>query len=165
MDFWATFLGAAFGVIAGAGIQYFVQLGIGRHNRKLMISDLSKEARYNLGVAQDMLREVDRFRAAAQPDTLATYNWYFRSKDMLGTVLNRVINEGQLYRMCTEREITEIQQLRQFFDPQFETNFISTRINQAKEAKDIAGAHQFANFLDAEVKKGIATLTSLANKK
>ncbi len=84
---------------------------------------------------------------------------------MLGTVLNRVINEGQLYRMCTEREITEIQQLRQFFDPQFETNFISTRINQAKEAKDIAGAHQFANFLDAEVKKGIATLTSLANKK
>ena len=73
MDFWATFLGAAFGVVAGAFIQYLVQMWIARHNRKLVLSDLRKEAQYNLGVANDMLNEISRFRAAAQPDTFSTY--------------------------------------------------------------------------------------------
>jgi hypothetical protein len=166
MDFWATFLGAAFGVVAGAIIQYIVQIWIARRNRKLVLSDLNKEAQYNLGVANEMLNEVSRFRAAAQPDTFSTYQWYFRSKDMLGTVLNNIITSGQLYRIFTQREITEIQLLRQFFDPQLESTFIASKINQFKGAKDIAGAHRSANtYLEVEIKKGIATLTNLANKK
>jgi hypothetical protein len=166
MDFWATFLGAAFGVVAGAVLQYLAQILIARRNRKLILSDLRKEALYNLGVANDMLNEVAKLRAAAQRDTFATYRWYFRSKDMLGTVLNQIINSGQLYRIFTEREITEIQHLRQFFDPSLEQNFIAAKINQLRDDNNITEAHQFANtYLEIEIKKGMATLTNIANKR
>ena len=164
MDFLATFLGAAFGVVAGAAIQYLAQIFIDRHKQKAVLSDLRKEAQYNLGVANEMLNEVAKFRAAAQPDTFATYQWFFCSKDMLGTVLNGIINSGQLYRTFTQREITEIQQLRQFFDPNLETTFVSNRINEYKEAKNYAGALQFANHLETQIKQGIVSLTSIANK-
>ena len=84
---------------------------------------------------------------------------------MLGTVLNNIINSGQLYRMFTQREITEIQQLRQFFDPQLESNFIAKKINEFKETKNIAEAHKFANsYLEVEIKKGITTLTNISHK-
>ena len=91
-------------------------------------------------------------------------NGSLRSKDMLGTVLNGIINSGQLYRTFTQREITEIQQLRQFFDPNLETTFVSNRINEYKEAKNYAGALQFANHLETQIKQGIVTLTSIAKK-
>jgi hypothetical protein len=165
MDFWATFLGAAVGVVAGATIQYLAQIFIDRHHRRLVLLDLRKEAQYNLGVANDMLGEVIKFRAAAQPETFATYQWFFRSKDMLGTVLNRIITSGQLYAMFSKREIAEIQQLRQFFDPNFETAYIFNQVNQFKEAKNFAGALQFANHLEGQIKQGIATLTALTQKK
>jgi hypothetical protein len=165
MDFWATFLGAAFGVVAGTVVQYVFQVAIERRNRKLLLTDLRKEAQYNLGVVNDMLKEVDRFRAAAQPAIFSTYHWIFRSKDMLGLALNRMISSGQLYRMFNAREITEIQQLQQFFNPNMEQQFVANRIDQLRDAKDIAGAHQFADFLDGAMNKGVATLTSLANKK
>jgi hypothetical protein len=88
MDFWATVLGAAIGaavgVVAGALIQFLVQILIERRNRKLVLSDLRKEAQYNLKIANEMHAEVGRFRAAAQPGTFSTYQWYFRTKDMLG---------------------------------------------------------------------------------
>ena len=77
MDFLATFLGAAFGVVAGAAIQYLAQIFIDRHKQKAVLSDLRKEAQYNLGVANDMFNEVAKFRVAAQPDTFATYQWFF----------------------------------------------------------------------------------------
>ena len=165
MPFLATFLGAAFGVVAGAAIQYLAQVWIERRNRKLVLSDLRKEAQYNLGVVNDMLGEVVKFRAAAQPDTFAGYHWYFRSHDMLGTVLNQIINTGQLYRMFTEREIAEIQQLRQFFNPDLERTFIFNQINQYKEAKNYAGALQLANHLEGQIKQGIATLTATVDKR
>jgi hypothetical protein len=169
MDFWATVLGsaigAAVGVVAGAFIQYLVQIWIERRNRKLVLADLRKEAQYNLGIANEMLAEVGRFRAAAQPETFATYQWYFRCKDMLGIALNRITLSGQLYRIFNEREITEIQQLRQFFDPPFETNFIAGRISQLRDNKDISEAHNFANFLDGEIRKRIATLASIGQKR
>lgn len=165
MDFWATFLGAAFGVVAGAFMQYIVQVGIERRNRRRLLSDLNKEAQYNLAVANEMLKEVARFRAAAQPAIFSTYQWYFRGKDMLGVAMGRMISSGKLYRMFTRREVTEIQQLQQFFNPQMEQQFIANRINQLKDTNDLAGAHQFANYVDGEMQKGIATLTSLANKK
>jgi hypothetical protein len=164
MDFVATLFGAAIGVVAGAAIQYLAQIFINRHNRKAVLSDLRKEAQYNLGVANDMLGEVAKFRAAAQPETLATYQWFFRSKDMLGTVLNGIISSGQLYRMFTQREIAEIQQLRQLFDPTLESTFIATRINQYKENKNYAEALLFANHLEGQLKQGIATITVIANK-
>jgi hypothetical protein len=117
MDFWATFLGAAFGVVAGALMQYIVQVAIERRNRKLLLSDLNKEAQYNLGVANDMLKEVARFRAAAQPAIFSTYQWYFRAKDMIGVALNRMISSGQLYRMFTQREVTENTAATTIFQP------------------------------------------------
>jgi len=165
MDFWATFLGAAFGVVAGAIIQYLVQILIERRNRKLILSDLRKEAQFNLGVANAMLDEVARFRAAAQPDAFPTFQWYFRAKDMLGTALTRVVSSGQLYRMFTEREITDIQQYLQFFNPQMEGQFVAGRINQLRDTMDIPEAHNFARFLGAEIRKGIATLTHISQKR
>jgi hypothetical protein len=132
MDFCATFLGAAFGVVAGAFMQYIVQVGIERRNRKLLLSDLNKEAQYNLGVANDMLKEVDRFRAATQPAIFPTYQWYFRAKDMLGVALGRMISSGQLYRIFTQREVSEIQQVQQFFNLQMEQQFIFGRITHSR---------------------------------
>ena len=105
-------------------MQYIVQVGIERRNRKLLLSDLNKEAQYNLGVANDMLKEVDRFRAATQPAIFPTYQWYFRAKDMLGVALGRMISSGQLYRIFTQREVSEIQQVQQFFNLQMEQQFI-----------------------------------------
>ena len=84
---------------------------------------------------------------------------------MLGTVLNQIINTGQLYRMFTEREIAEIQQLRQFFNPDLERTFIFNQINQYKEAKNYAGALQLANHLEGQIKQGIATLTAIVDKR
>jgi hypothetical protein len=164
MDFWATFLGAAFGVVAGAIMQYLVQIGIERRNRKLLLSDLAKEAQYNLEIANLMLAEVARFRAAAQPGTFATFQWYFRAKDMLGITFNRIVSSGHLYKMFTQREISEIQQLQQFFNSQMEGQFVAGRINQLREENDIAEAHKFATYLENEIRKGIVTLTALTQK-
>lgn len=163
--FVATLLGAAVGVIAGALIQYLSQILIDRYNRKKVLADVRTEAEYNLAIARQMLGEVAKFRAAAQPATFQAYQWYFRSQDMLAIALNRVTNSGELYRLFDHNEILEIQSMRQFFSPQFERQFISDQINLHKTNSDIPEAHQFANFLDAELNKHIVVLQNLTKKK
>ena len=83
---------------------------------------------------------------------------------MLATALTRIVSSGQLYRIFTEREITDIQQYAQFFNPQME-QFIAGRINQLKEVMDIAEAHDLANYLDGQVRQGIAALTTISQKR
>ncbi len=152
MDFLATMLGAALGVVAGTVIQYFVQLLITRYNRKRNLRDLKIEAQYNLKIAEQMLAEVGRFRAAAQPAIFANYNWYFRAKDMLSVALQRIITSGELYRMFSQQEIVLLQDLLQYFSIQSE-QFIADRINVLKTKNDIVGAHQFANYVEQEITK------------
>jgi hypothetical protein len=66
--------------------------------------------------------------------------------------------------MFAPQEISKIQQLQQFFNLQMETQFIAGRINQLRDANDIAGAHNFATYLETEIRKGIATITALTQK-
>jgi|HubBroStandDraft_6_1064221.scaffolds.fasta_scaffold162709_3 ABC-type molybdate transport system substrate-binding protein len=60
--------------------------------------------------------------------------------------------------MFTQREVSEIQQVQQFFNPQMEQQFISGRITQLRDAEDIAGAHQFVDYLDGQMEKGYCHL-------
>ena len=94
-------------MIAGAGIQYLADICIDRHNRKAVLSDLRTEAKYNLGVAKEILDEVAKFRAAAaQPDTFAGYLWTGRSGNMLATALNEIVNSRHLYKiLMTENSV------------------------------------------------------------
>jgi hypothetical protein len=163
LDFLATLMGAAVGVVAGTVIQYLVQIWVNRHSRKLNIKDLKIEAEYNLAIAEQTLTEVGKFRAAAQPATFANYKWFFRSKDMLSVALTRTINSGEFYRIFNRQEIVAIQELVQWFNAQFE-QFIFDHIEKLKVNGDIPGAHQFANHLDMEIRRRIDTIKSLIAK-
>jgi hypothetical protein len=152
-------------VVAGAAIQYLAQIFIDRHKQKAVLSDLRKEAGCNLAVVNDMLGEVGRFRTAAQPDTFPTYRWPYRAKDLLWIAFNQMLSSGQLYRIFTQREITEIQRLQQFLTPQMEDMYIVGQITQRKNDNNIPGAHQFADVLEGKIREGVAALNIIANKR
>lgn len=161
--FTATLLGSAFGVVAGALIQYLVAILVIRYRRTKNLADLRVETEYNLAIAEQMLDEVQKFRAAAQPATFQSYSWWFRAKDMLGIALKRIIDSGELYRMFSKEEILDIQALVQFLNPNME-QFISDRINELKVNDDVNGAHQFANHIEREINARIKTIRALLAK-
>jgi hypothetical protein len=165
MGFLATFLGAAFGVVAGALIQYLFTFLIERRNRRRLLSDLQIETRYNLVVVDQMLEEVRRFRAAANPSAFESYQWFYRTKDMLSIALRNVVQSGQFYKMFSQDEILGIQKAVQFFDATLEQNFIVNKINQLKQAKDVPGAHQFANYLEGEINTHKRTIETVLRQR
>jgi hypothetical protein len=163
VDFLAALLGAAIGVVAGALIQYLAAFLINRYERRRRWSDLQIEAEYNLNIAEEMLNEVRRFRAAAQPATFANYQWYFRAKDMLSIALTRMVNSGELYRMFNRQEILDLQSIVQFFTPALEQNF-ANQIEQLKTTDDYAGAMNLANHLERQINDNIARIHRLRTK-
>jgi hypothetical protein len=164
-EFWATLIGAAIGVVAGALLQYLAAILIGRYQRRQHWSDLQTEAAYNLNIANEMLNEARRFRTAAQPATFAQYQWYFRAHGMLSIALTRIINSGELYRMFTRDEIFDLQSIVQFFTADMERQFIANRVEQLKAANDYAGAQQFANYIEQEINDKIAKIQRLRAKR
>jgi hypothetical protein len=162
-DFTATLLGSAFGVVAGAFIQYLVTIWLSRHNRQKNLKDLKTEAKYNLRVAEQMLEQVRRMRVAAQPATFNNFVWLFRAKDMLSIALTRIIASGDLYKMFTEQEILRIQLLVEFFNAQTD-EFITNRLASIKSSNDIAEAHRFADWLEGQITERIGYLNQFLAK-
>jgi hypothetical protein len=69
-EFWATLMGAAFGVLAGALIQFIAQYFIDRSAQDRQRQALKKEMQYNLQVLLDLSDECRQLRNAVNGDTL-----------------------------------------------------------------------------------------------
>jgi hypothetical protein len=167
ISFWsqfiATLLGAAFGVVAGALVQYLAEAYLNRRKAMQQRRDISAEAVYNISAVGELIAESGRLRAAAQPGAIQTYFGVFQFNAVLWIAMQQMVTSGLLYRAFTHMEIEKIQKAMLFLNGNT-GQFVANRINQIKAATDINDALQFANWIEATCKQHLDTIIMLRDK-
>ena len=95
--FWATAMGAAFGVVAGTVIQYLLILLAQKDSRRRQKHGLAKEMAYNRSLVDELLAAVTAFRNAVNGRVFQTYFGYFHSGKGIFAQANASASNGLLY--------------------------------------------------------------------
>jgi hypothetical protein len=158
MDFWATFLGAAFGVVAGTLVQFFTQSLFNRSTEKEQRSGLKKEMQANLALVSDLKAQAAVFRNAINGDSLNKYFGYFTFERGLFSQTTALLNSGKLYKWFSIEDLRKLQLISTKLNVAA-SSFINQNIVQRRD-KAIAGegydkseAVQFANYIDGELRE------------
>jgi hypothetical protein len=109
MDFWATFLGAAFGVVAGTLVQFGTQYLFNHFTGKEQRSALKKEMQANLALVSDLKAEATRFRNAINGDSLNKYFGFFNFERGLFIQSTALMNSGKLYKWFSIDDLRKLQ--------------------------------------------------------
>src|SRR5207302_9686462 len=110
-EFWATLIGAAAGVIAGALIQYIVQMFLDSNAQKRQRRALKKEMQYNLLVVSDLSDEYGRLRNAVNGDALTTYFGYLNYGKGFFNQSIALLNNGLLYQWFSIEALKKLQKV------------------------------------------------------
>ncbi|MBY6262246.1 hypothetical protein EI613_10005 [Azospirillum sp. 412522] len=162
--FSATLIGTAVGVVAGTLVQYFVEIVLSWSKRRGVLSDIKNEAAFNKAVLEQLLAELGRYRALAQPNMLGNYLGYFKAGSGLWLSMNTIISSGHLYKTFKQNEILMIQKLNNILSPGNE-KWINEKVEQIKASGNIAEALNFANYLEQQFREGLETVGMIIDKK
>jgi hypothetical protein len=155
MEFWATLLGAAVGVVAGAFIQYIVDFFVHMQTAKQQRRALKKEMQYDLQVVAEVAEECVQLRNAVNSDTLAIYWGTFNHGTALFTQSNALLASGTLYGWFS---IDALKKLYKISTTLFITNanWVNNNVAQRRDAAkvgtlDKTEAVQFVNYVEKQI--------------
>jgi hypothetical protein len=155
-EFWATLVGAAVGVVAGALIQYIAQHFVDRNAQVRQRHALKMEMQYNLQVVSDLSDECARFRNAVNGDTLKIYFGYLGYEKALWSQTNALLNSGLLYHWFPVGVLKKLQKISTVLNVN-NANWVNNSITQRREtAKAETGFNktdvvQFVNFIENQI--------------
>jgi hypothetical protein len=154
-EFWATLIGAAAGVVAGALIQYIVQFFIGRLEQRRQRQALKKEMEYNLQVVADLIVECTNLRNAVNGNALNMYFGYLQYERGIFAQSIALLNNGLLYRWFTIEALKKLQRITSILNVAH-ANVINSSIKERRDAAAAgtlsqAQATQFVNFIEREL--------------
>ena len=156
MEFWATLLGAAVGVVAGTLVQYGVQALTNYSTERNQRSALKKEVQLNLALVAEIKAEATRLRNAINGDALPKYFGYLNFERGLFSQSNVLLSNGKLYNWFSIDELRKLQVVS-FKLNASTANFVNQNITQrreratARENYDKSEAVQFANYIDNQL--------------
>jgi hypothetical protein len=155
-EFWATLIGAAVGVVAGAFIQYIVAILLARGEQKRQRQALKKEMQYNLQVVSDLSDECRRLRNAVNGDTLKLYFGYLAYERAFFTQSIALLNNGLLYRWFPIEALQKLQKISAILNGN-NANWVNNNIKQRREAAtsgtqfDKSETVNFVNFVETQI--------------
>lgn len=156
-EFWATLIGAAVGVIAGAFIQYIVQHYVDRRTERHQRAALKKEMQCNLQLISELIAESGRFRNAVNGDALTSYFGYLNYEKGLFAQAGALLSSGMLYRWFSIEQLKKVQAVSYTLNVNT-ANFVNQNITQRREAAkngelNKVEAVQFVNYVESELQK------------
>ncbi len=154
-EFWATLIGAAVGVIAGAFIQYLVQYYVDRRTQRDQRAALKKEMQCNLHLISELQAEAGRLRNAVNGDALTSYFGFFNYEKGLFAQAGALLANGMLYRWYSIEQLKKLQAVSYAMNINT-SNFINQSITQRRDAATKGELNkvemvQFVNFIESEL--------------
>jgi hypothetical protein len=154
--FWATVLGAAIGVLAGAFIQYIVDYLVHRRSKANQRSALKKELQYNLLVVGDLITEARNLRNSLNADSLPTYFGYLGYEKAFFTQANALLNGGQLYEWFSIADLKKLHKVSVCLNAN-NSEWVNKNISQRRDAAvkgegyDKSEAGNFVKFVEDQI--------------
>jgi hypothetical protein len=133
MEFWATLLGAAVGVPAGAIVQYLAQLGIDWAREQSQKDALASELEFNRTLLDEFSAELRQFRNAVNASAVNGYYGYFQLSNGLFVQATAMISSGHLYRWMDKETIRKIQRASRFLSVGTE-QWLNGEVDKLREA-------------------------------
>lgn len=154
--FWATVLGAAIGVVAGAIIQYGVDFLVRRRTEHDQRAALKKEMQYNLMVVGDLITESRNLRNAFNGDLLRDYFGILGFDRGNFTQSNALLNSGKLYKWFAVEDLKKLQRIAFLMNPgnaNWVANNIKLRCESSKDPKtyDKGETGKFIKFIEDQI--------------
>jgi hypothetical protein len=150
MEFWATLLGSAAGVVAGVFIQYGLQWLVDSQTTKSQKQGLKRELEYNRAVLSELRHEATNFRNAVNGHVFRDYLGYFAFSRAFFAQAGALMNAGTLYKWFEVKDLKKLQRV----------NFILSSHNETWSNNEIT---RFKNFNDEELKANQTTLVRLVD--
>jgi hypothetical protein len=132
---WATVLGAAIGVIAGAFIQYTVDYFVRRRDEVSQKSALKKEMQYNLLVVSDLINEARNLRNSFNADSLPVYFGYLGYERANFTQASALLSNGQLYRWFSIEDLKKLHKVSFCLNVN-NSNWVNNSIKQRRDTAE-----------------------------
>lgn len=154
--FWATVLGAAIGVVAGAFIQYLVDYLVRRRDERSQKSSLKKEMQYNLLVVNNLITEARNLRNSFNADSLPVYFGYMEYDRGNFTQASALLANGQLYSWFSIEDLKKLVEISRCLNVH-NANWVNNNITQRREAAekgqgyDKREAGNFIKFVEDQI--------------